>query len=200
LDKAAAKTLARHQQQDGGPQESIPSKEQAQRMREFVASNTPRRNAKEAELKSLSVTQSSSLRIMIRPQYHFRQSPVGLLSWDVRRLIRLSADLPIRQVPLTQVLELDENHWYSPATAIPSCRSVVEHCALIIQSDLSFPVILDQNGRVMHGMHRICKALMQGIATVSAVQFISDPEPDYVGREPESLPYINLKTGTSRVD
>ena len=126
---------------------------------------------------------------MVRPQYHFRQSATGLLAWDVRRLIRLSAGLPIRQVLLTEVPELDENHWYSHGIATPSCRSVVEHCSLIIQADLTYPVILDQNGRVMDGMHRICKALMQGISSVSAVRFVSDPEPDYVGREPESLPY-----------
>ena len=65
----------------------------------------------------------------------------------------------------------------------------MEHCSLIVQADLAYPVILDQSGRVMDGMHRICKALMQGIPRVSAVQFVSDPEPDYVGREPESLPY-----------
>jgi len=37
--------------------------------------------------------------------------------------------------------------------------------------------------------HRVCKALLQGIDTVAAVQFDVDPEPDYVGRDPDSLPY-----------
>jgi hypothetical protein len=41
----------------------------------------------------------------------------------------------------------------------------------------------------MDGMHRVCKALLQGIDTVAAVQFDVDPEPDYVGRDPNSLPY-----------
>src|SRR6266478_5486448 len=32
-------------------------------------------------------------------------------------------------------------------------------------------IILDNSGRVMDGMHRVCKALLQGIDTVAAVQF-----------------------------
>ena len=126
---------------------------------------------------------------MVRAQYHFRPSARGLLAWDVRRLIDLSAGLPIRQVLVAHVSELEENHWYGHGAALPSCRNVVEHCSLIVQADLSYPIILDQSGRVMDGMHRVCKALMQGIASVHAVQFTSDPEPDYVGLEPESLPY-----------
>ena len=126
---------------------------------------------------------------MVRPQYHFRLSARGLLAWDVRRLIKLSVGLPIGSVLVAQVSELEENHWYKHGAASPSCRSVVEHCSLIVQADLAYPIILDQSGRVMDGMHRVCKALMQGIASVPAVQFTSDPEPDYVGLEPECLPY-----------
>ena len=31
----------------------------------------------------------------------------------------------------------------------------------------------------MDGMHRVCKALMEGNKTICAVQFKHDPEPDY---------------------
>jgi len=126
---------------------------------------------------------------VLRPQYHFRHSALGLLAWDVRRLIRLSAHLPIWKLFVRQVAELDESHWYAHGATTPSCRSIVEHCSLILEADLAYPVILDQSGRVMDGMHRICKALMAGIPSVPAVQFVSDPEPDFIGREPESLPY-----------
>ena len=126
---------------------------------------------------------------MIRPQYHFRPSERGLLAWDVRRLVRLSSALPVVNVAVAQLREIDENHWYSHGTVAPTCRSVVEHCQLIIEADLAYPLILDESGRVMDGMHRVGKALMQGNRTVLAVRFTVDPEPDFVGREPESLPY-----------
>ena len=41
----------------------------------------------------------------------------------------------------------------------------------------------------MDGMHRICKALIQGQAFVMALRFTEDPPPDFVGVAPEDLPY-----------
>ena len=126
---------------------------------------------------------------MIRPQYHFRDSPKGLLAWDVRRLVKLSEHLPVRHIRVSAIAELDENHWYSYGNVAPTCRSIVEHCALIRDSDLSIPIILDQAGRVMDGMHRVCKAILEGEEELPAVQFEADPEPDYVDCDPDSLPY-----------
>ena len=126
---------------------------------------------------------------MIRAQYHFRESTKGLLAWNVHRLVELSRDLPVRRVQLSQIEEIDQDHWYSHGNAAPTCRSIVEHCRLIREADVTFPIILDQRGRVMDGMHRVCRALIDGATEVPAVQFPRDPDPDYVGREPESLPY-----------
>ena len=65
----------------------------------------------------------------------------------------------------------------------------MEHCALIRDSDLSIPIILNQAGRVMDGMHRVCKAILEGEEELPAVQFEANPEPDYVDCDPDSLPY-----------
>lgn len=123
----------------------------------------------------------------IRAQYHFRESERGLLAWDVRRLIALASDLLVREKPVAAISELDTNHWYTHTT--PTCRSIIEHLQLIQDADLSYPIILNQAGGVMDGMHRVCKAAMLGIETIKYVQFAADPEPDYVGRHPDSLPY-----------
>ena len=128
---------------------------------------------------------------MLRAQYHFRPSATGLLAWDVRRLVALTHDLPVRQVPLHEIAELDENHWYAHEDALPSCRSVAKHAMMIAACDLSYPIILDSRGRVMDGMHRVCKALMSGHRHIAAVQFPEDPTPDYFGVDPGSLPYDN---------
>jgi len=91
---------------------------------------------------------------MIRQQYHFRNSEQGLLAWDVRRLIELSEDLPVFDIEIEQISELDENHWYAHAGKVPSCRSIIEHARLIDGADLRYAIILDAQGRVMDGMHR----------------------------------------------
>ena len=41
----------------------------------------------------------------------------------------------------------------------------------------------------MDGMHRAAKALMLGIATLLAKQFIGNPKPDYIGIKPDALAY-----------
>lgn len=133
--------------------------------------------------------QEAELRLAIRAQYHFRASEQGLLAWDVRRLVRLSRDLPLQAVALSDIAELDRDHWYGHGSATPTVRSVVEHCQLIMAADLAYPIILDSAGRVMDGMHRIGKALMLGHDYIDAVQFTVDPAPDYLGCDPDSLPY-----------
>jgi hypothetical protein len=124
----------------------------------------------------------------MRKQYHFRPSESGSFAWDVDRLVALSRHLPAEQVPLTLIRELDEPFWFGLG-AIPTCRAVAEHARLIEATDLRHPIILSSDGRVMDGMHRVCKAVLQGHLTVTAVRFTADPTPDYVNVSPEELPY-----------
>lgn len=126
---------------------------------------------------------------MIRAQYYFRQSVQGLLAWDIRRLIGLSRDFPVEQIQIADIAELDQAHWYEHEGDTPTCRSLLQHMQLIDEVDLRYPIILDQKGRVMDGMHRVCRAVRDGIDRIPAVRFTTDPEPDFVGCHPGELPY-----------
>jgi hypothetical protein len=68
-------------------------------------------------------------------------------------------------------------------------RAVVTHARLIRDVDPTYPVILGSDGRVMDGMHRIARAMLEGRTTIAAVRFVHDPEPDYRNCRPEDLPY-----------
>ena len=59
----------------------------------------------------------------------------------------------------------------------------------MLDADLAFPVILSSDGRIMDGMHRVCKALLHGHTHITAVRFAADPPPDHVGKNPDELPY-----------
>nr|WP_234030843.1 hypothetical protein [Aeromonas hydrophila] len=131
----------------------------------------------------------AALRQAIRAQYHFRASEKGLLAWDVRRLVRLSRDLPVQAVALGEIAELDQVHWYGHDAARPTVRSVVAHCQLMMAADLAYPILLDSAGRVMDGMHRVGKALLLGHSHIEARRFAVDPAPDYQGCDPDTLPY-----------
>ena len=125
----------------------------------------------------------------LRRQYHFRPGPQGLRAWDVHQLIRLSRDLPVQQVPLTAIRELDENWWFAHGDASPTPRAMVEHVRLMDAADLRWPVILSADGGVMDGMHRVAQALRLGHTAIAAVRFTVDPPPDHVGVQPDALDY-----------
>ncbi len=124
----------------------------------------------------------------MRKQYYFRRSDRGLLAWDVDRLVELSARLPTQRVSLTEIVELDEAHWFS-GDDTPTCRAIAGHARLINEADLTYPIILAADGRLMDGMHRVCKADMLGLPTTEAVRFDRDVEPDYVDCHADRLPY-----------
>ena len=124
----------------------------------------------------------------IRPQYHFRKTPGGLEAYDVKKLIKLSASLPITTIDPHEIKELKENHWYAN-DGEPTPESIMEHLHLIQACNLAYPIILDAQGRLMDGMHRVCKAVMSGETQILAVRFTTDPQPDYINCRPEDLPY-----------
>jgi hypothetical protein len=123
----------------------------------------------------------------MRKQYYFRPSPVGLLAWDVDRLVQLSRELAVRAVPLAEIRELDETIFGEDEA--PTWRSFAAHVRLVQDAESSYPIIRAADGAVMDGMHRVTKALVERRAAIDAVQFMVDPDPDYVGRRPDELPY-----------
>lgn len=125
----------------------------------------------------------------MRQQYHFRNSSQGLMSWDVYRLIELSKDLSAIEIPLSQIQELDEEFWYDLGGAKPTCNNVLEHAKLINNADMAYPIILCHQGRVMDGMHRVCKARMLGYQSIKAVRFDCYIAPDHIGKKADELPY-----------
>jgi hypothetical protein len=124
----------------------------------------------------------------VRKQYNFWPSGHGFDAWDVDRLIDLSATLNPMEVPLTSIQGIDTDYWFSTGQKA-TVRNIVEHVQLMLEVDMSYPIILGADGRVMDGMHRVARALLEGRATISVVQFRDQPEPDYRDCHPEDLPY-----------
>lgn len=125
----------------------------------------------------------------MRKQYFFRNSPDGLLAWDVDRLVDLTRSFDVRAVPLSDIRELDEVKVIDSDGQPISWRGFVQHAVLMTAADLAYPIILAADGAVMDGRHRVAKALFEGRATINVVQFAEDPPPDFVGRAPADLPY-----------
>lgn len=101
--------------------------------------------------------------------------------WSVERIWQIASRLPVKDVPLESISNLDEVSWFGdgPHNA-PTCRRVAEHARRIYAAEFDHPVILSAEGWVMDGMHRVCKAYLLGWETVKAVQFTENPEPDKI--------------------
>ena len=125
----------------------------------------------------------------VRKQYHFWPGSSGLDAWDVARLIDLSRGLPVEEVSVDDIDEVDSVYWFDDRSELPTVRKVVDHARLIQAVDLAHPIILGPDGRVMDGMHRIARALLDGRHTVDAVRFPVLPDADHRNVRPEDLPY-----------
>ena len=125
----------------------------------------------------------------MRKQYYFRPSRQGYYAWDVDRLVTLTENFERQKVKLDSIREIDETIWFGDKDGKSTCRAIVEHMRLIEETDLRYPVILSSDGRVMDGMHRVAKALLEGQETIETVKFSEDPEPDYKDVHPDDLPY-----------
>lgn len=116
----------------------------------------------------------------MRTQFHQRPHPDGKQFWDIGKILARSSHLPVIDLPLEKLKELDENWWFQDGE-VPSARLIAHHIHLIQMADLSYPILLCSEGRLMDGMHRAIKAVLQGDSTIKAIQLDETPPPDHVG-------------------
>ena len=76
----------------------------------------------------------------MRKQYHFRKVENDTYIWDVDRLVEITQSFQVRQVPLSDIKELDEAYWYPDAH--PTTQDIIAHMQLIQEADLAYPIIL----------------------------------------------------------
>lgn len=125
----------------------------------------------------------------MRKQYNLWPGDHGLDAWDVDRLVELTGNFPVQVVALDSIAEVDSDYWFQYGPVLPTVRRVVDHLRLVQEVDSSWPIILAADGRVMDGMHRVARALLEGNTTIRAVQFDVDPDPDFRNCVPDELPY-----------
>ena len=125
----------------------------------------------------------------MRKQYHIRPSKSGVMAWDIDRLVQLSSNLPIKKFRVDEIPDLDKTYWFQDEDTPPTCRAILEHLKFVEATNFDHPIILSADGGVMDGMHRVLKAALAEFSEIDAVQFEQDPEPDYVGVDPDDLPY-----------
>jgi hypothetical protein len=103
----------------------------------------------------------------------------GRAIWYIEGIWAAAEGLPVEELSIDAVRELDEVCWFSEAWGKrPTCRAVIAHCQRMLGADLSYPVILGPKGEVLDGVHRIAKALLAGETKVRAVRLPVMPPED----------------------
>jgi len=125
----------------------------------------------------------------MRKQYHLKKSKKGFFAWDVDKLIAKSKGLKAIDIQISDLYEFEQNYWYQDKIDKITCKSITNHIKLVLDCKLEFPIILAADGSIMDGMHRVCKAYLNGQKLIKAVKFDTTPEPDFIDILPEELSY-----------
>jgi hypothetical protein len=103
---------------------------------------------------------------------------LGERAWHFETVWRAAEGLPVEEVTVATIQEIDEDCWFNCGAA--TVRAVVDHTRRIEEADLTRPVILASDGQVLDGMHRIPKAVLHGHAMMLAQRLPRDPDPDWL--------------------
>jgi len=91
----------------------------------------------------------------------------------IKNLISLASELPVQEMPLEHLCI---------SFLKPKIESLFEFVCQVkttLEADLNCPIILDEEGYVMDGRHRIARAILEGKETIKFVRFNETPKPDY---------------------
>jgi hypothetical protein len=56
-------------------------------------------------------------------------------------------------------------------------REMITHFRQVVDADMAYPIILDEDGEIMDGRHRIMHALYNGHTEIKAKRFDTNPTP-----------------------
>ena len=98
----------------------------------------------------------------------------GDVTYDVASVIFQARDLQPFKIPMA-ALRIDYN------ISTGRIRDFVQHMKAIMNADMSKPIILDPEGWVIDGRHRVARALYENKPEILAVRF--DEYPNYKTRD-----------------
>ena len=90
----------------------------------------------------------------------------GSRCWAVTNLIEQAKGLPVFDLPLC-CINVASKVW----EPIEGAKALAEHMKRVMEVDTEKPVILDEDGYIMDGWHRVARALLDGKVTIPAVRF-----------------------------
>ncbi len=91
--------------------------------------------------------------------------------YPVRDLIKAAKDLPTFEIPLAGI---SLSHKFGDG----SVKSSLYHYKRIENADLDYAIIIDDEGYICDGWHRVAKAILKGHTTIKAKRLTIMPDRD----------------------
>lgn len=104
------------------------------------------------------------------PPFDKQSCRLGKEYFSVARLAQLTAEFEVMDIPLAHM------NLYNTYDNL-SLREMAGHIVSVNNADMTKPIILDEDGCIMDGRHRIMHAIVNGIESVKAVRFDVNPTP-----------------------
>ena len=99
--------------------------------------------------------------------------------WTMQTIGAAAKWKPQLSVAVDELNLLDAVVWFGgPKNVEPTIRRVAERARDIFNADFNYPIIMTRSGDVADGAHRIAKAYLQGLQTITAVVLDDYPPPD----------------------
>lgn len=111
-------------------------------------------------------------------QLHENKFNDGNKRWLIPQLVEQAKELPVMEIPLCAIFT-GSKVW----EPIQSAQQLARHMKRVMNTDLNYPIIMDEEGFIMDGWHRVAKAMLEGRETIKAVRFEKTPTPDYTQGE-----------------
>lgn len=95
--------------------------------------------------------------------------------WEDVKLWEATKDNEVKDLPIADFLK-QHTYWN-----IGSFKELAEEMKMVLKADYSYPIIINEQGDLVDGAHRIVHAYLDGVETIKAVTIREEqfPEPDY---------------------
>jgi hypothetical protein len=103
-------------------------------------------------------------------------------NWYVDDLWELASDMPVVRVSVNYLWEMYKDNWYwfdSNEERI-NYDKFLHHYKRCQEADLNYPILIFPDNKIADGVHRLVKAKLLGLDTISAVLFDHLPEANFV--------------------
>lgn len=92
-------------------------------------------------------------------------------------LFAKAKEYPVLDLPLWAI-DLSDEPFESR-----NLKQFIENVKRVNDCSLEHPIILDDNGQIADGYHRLCKAILEGHETIKAIRLEEMPTPDRIENE-----------------